>query len=380
VKPRPSQLEQARKLLASAKAGAQVEVTSSVLCRCLVYILGERPDDTERDLIGRLVLGSPHARARELLALWENVPSRRAAIAVALSSALDARSRPFVMPDWLPRTEPERRRALVAPHAFCLRGLERNLGSIDTVGDRLGVVLHSRLGHELLLHALVHGSDRFWGALGSPLELREWARPRDTRTQAAIADRQLVAIGRGVTAPYNLPDDAETKHLTEWVFSTLRSPDTHAARWDGVSDRGREVFDWLLIRDEIVKILALFEQQATQSDRGEFWKKQAHRIRDARFVDLDEMAVCLIVIGETLVVEFGDYANAGYVYGVPAHSPSVRRPANLPNRAGSFKQRGYHLKIGAVVYPFKDRIIHAGDWQTRTGQAIAQWAAGWSRR
>lgn len=370
--PLSSALDTARALVKAGLRGERPTVASYGIVRALLYLLDELQAAEARVVIAVLVLGYEKLQVRELFVLWQDVRQVRQHVARRLAPLVCGTDDGTEMPEWLPRVNAAQTEAVLAtPARAFVPWLTARKPRITELDDVLGVIPHSAVATELVDAAIVHATDEVWRAFGRPHEVREWSQTRSMRVQACVADRQLTMIGQGVEGPAGLPTGTETENLQQWVLAKLGMPEDFPARWEGVSDRAKEIFEWLHVRDELLKILEQFAREAEQSDRGQFWREEAFRIRDARFVKNDEMAICILVVGGHLVVEFGQTGNAAYIYGVPVDAPKLRRLRKIPDKASDFKHRD-SLNLGGLDLEFVARVIHRSGWQGN----VRQWFDG----
>lgn len=376
--PPPGLRQESRSLWLRHKGGERL-VLSARQCRGLAGLADELPL-AEHAGLARLVLSSSAVGLATLRALWEDVPQERKAIAQRLGVDV-TKGGEFAsqrMPRWLPMNERtgsgSLTRALAAPERPFIAALTGVPLSIEALVQRLEVLPTSPLGRELLEAGLRSRSDGEWQALGSPSELRTWAQTRDPRTVAIVAERQLLVFGRHAKAPWDLPENDESRALSAWVTNLL-DPEQFLGRWADIAPRARTIFEWITVRSEIAKILREFAENAEEEDRSRFWTGQARLIQDARFVRAHDsegqVAVCLIRVGDTLAIEFGRLNNALWVYDSTG-APYLRTVKRMFRDTKDFKEKS-GLVLGGHVYGFDHYFSHQVGWPPRLQAKLHRW-------
>ena len=373
----PDQRVKARQLLRRLIAGSD-HVPTLRECRGLLTLVGES-ETTTRERLAGFVLRNRSLPLGPLRELWEDCPEARAAVAARIAERIERASDATraLLPWWIPPAAAEARLALEHPGPACAREVHARPLAIQDLAARLDVLPTSPLGVELLELLFDTAPPGWWKGLGPAEEVRAWAQGHGgDAAPRIVADRQLRAFGEGAATPYDLPDAPEAQSLLTWVTKTLGDPAEHPGRWARVSDRAREVFEWIHIKDALGKILAEFAAAAGQEDRAAFWVKQARSISDARFHRTRDSAVCLMRIGGAMFIEFGTLGNALYVYGVGDGSPPMRLWKGLPSVAGDYKATGItQVRIASQTFHLRDRLTHQPGWQYKAAALIRRASA-----
>lgn len=216
-------------------------------------------------------------------------------------------------------------------------------------------------GHRTLLSMIRQGSATWW-RLMTPHEVREWSEGHGMLdVHAVIADRLLREFGGKATGPMQLPNTPERTQLRAWVHANLGDPILRKNRWAEVSAEAQRIYQWMVVAEAIGKILEEFQKRSDQ-DRFAYWSRKVDQMDDALYYDAD-VAVCMMVIGSALVIEFGRTGNACYFYGLPDDMTSLAS-LNLPDKMGAseFKQRGL-LVLGGKQLSFIKKLSHHRGWQ-----------------
>jgi hypothetical protein len=187
-----------------------------------------------------------------------------------------------------------------------------DLGSSDT---DLGVAQDRGVGLAAILHVIRSGPATWWADM-DPAALRDWATHRSLVVQQAVADRVLCEIGGNATNPAEVrdPKAPDTLAWLRWCLRWFGEPDEASGKWAGVSERGRQIYRWIILLGEFDKILEEFRSHSSDQDRADFWISYLHALTDARCFRAQDAAVCLMAFGPLVAIEFGQVNNACYLY------------------------------------------------------------------
>jgi hypothetical protein len=180
---------------------------------------------------------------------------------------------------------------------------------------------------------------------------------------AIVAERQLVAAFPRAHGPADV--HRRELDLRAWVMRHLGDPLAHPGRWDGVSARARQIFEWMLLADECQKIFAEFRRQSKNDERAEYWERKMAYVSDALFYKAGDTAVCLMRFDEKLVIEFGQVGNACYFYSCPVDAPPLRTLKLGRWLTPSAFKATTALTMGSIRFAFLEKRNHGRDWQTR---------------
>ena len=244
------------------------------------------------------------------------------------------------------------------------------LDQLESQGSsEVGISLSVGIGLEAVRQLILKSSVEWWRLAGTARALA-WAGNRQMVLQQAVADRALVEIGGSARNPADFARlaNAEAKRTMSWVRAVLGEPEFNPGRWLGVSPRAREVFEALALVDELGKIFAEFEKHA-EADRAAFWRQYLHVMSDARIYLATDTAICMLVIGRRVIIEFGVVGHAAYVYQAEWSMPRLRT-LRLPEGLSSiyFKERDESRPLvlgGPVRLTFLERFLHTQDWAAR---------------
>lgn len=342
---------------------------------------------SERTVIARVLAAVPGVSRRRLYSVWQLRGPGFDALARALayhvlevpSLANGAVKLPRWWPRWLGSSD-----AVVRPEPELARWIAAEGIPFHALSSfRIGVVLSVGVG-EAAVRELVKTGPAPWWALSSSIEARSVADRLGSALQVAVADRQLRELAGDAGNPADLPPKSdESTALTQWCRQTFGEPSDSPGVWRSFSARGREVMDWLLLRDEFGRILEEFRKHAEQ-ERAIFWAGYLKELRDARYYRTGAgVAVCMMVFRSCMVIEFGTTGNAAYVY----EKPKVGLRSSAFGRgleAGDFKDKGA-LSLGGMSVEFIEKWVHTGGWErtfyrhlqrrgiVRGGQTPAHW-------
>ncbi len=206
---------------------------------------------------------------------------------------------------------------------------------IELSAQTLRLKLGLGIGQTLLVD-LIRTSSAAWWSRNDPGPVRAWATARAQDIRSAVAERQLIEFGRGAESVADLPRNEEALALKTWVTQSVGDPTQRPGAWQGIQTRALDVFEWLLLSDELELIFDEFARSA-EDERADFWRQYLSLVRDARFYRANDTAVCLLAFDDLLVVEFGNTGNATYVYERPrANLRRMRLPSG--RSAGHFKR------------------------------------------
>lgn len=351
-------LSVARRLLARLDAGTKTEPTrkeAAALVRAALSPELER----FRDRIVGLVLQGESVGWRRLWALWEIVGARHPLLASTLAQRLTARvsqSERFRdrLPRWVPRAESKLVEAIRNPVRWAAQYCESAPIRLTEL-SALGLALDLPLG-SALAEALVRTGSGAWWLLCKPAETMAWVEGRRLGITQAVVERFLVEHGGRATGPH---DVGQAPDLVRFASGALGDPFRKPSQWIGVSERAKSIMEWLIVADELGKILAEFAKHAERA-RAEFWQSYSATIRDALYYMADGTAVCMMVIKNTLVIEFGLTGNACYFY----RAPSVPlRTLDLRGWTVPKFKNTFGLKLGSEELGFRQKASHQRGWQ-----------------
>ena len=315
-------------------------------------------------LIERVIQQGLH-QWRQAWTLWQLAgPDSRQKLARVLSKLLPIQtSRRHGPPAWLPREEGRLSQVLAEPIPAALQGIKGKL--LFSACSELQLMPQGPIPEEILLGLVRKGTNSWWLQHESE-ELLAWGDKQVLPIRAAIVERILLAsIGRKLSAEQLL----DYRPLLRVVDRWLGDPDEQSGRWINVSREAVSAYEDLLVRDQLARILEAFRTSASETDRATFWAGKEKQITDARFYEANDMAVCMLVIRGALFIEFGNQANACYVYSSPK---SRLRQWYLPIdlRAGDFKDTLMLDLEGTEEVSFIKRLMHRAPWQMRFNEFI----------
>lgn len=358
----------AANLIDKAMKSPDFPVLSRKEARLILQAYTEFEDGKRKEQIARMLLMCRGVTWRNLWALWQMTDQYDAELCPRLSKLLlDKRAdsklfRERHFPKWLPTdSRGKLTKTLKDPNAAILDYCQKNDFVLTTLPEALGFHQSGfKRVSNALCYAIKKGSRDWWMAVESPAQ-REWAQDRTEDILKAVAERQLLEHGENATCP----GDIQTNHgLSNWILSTLKDPVLYPNRWRDMAPKAAEIFGWLFIRDEFGKIMSKFESNSSDRARALFWKNYLSSLRDARYLEVGNVAVCLMVLGGTLIVEFGDTGNALYCYRKPS---KPLRVIDVPKnrRASHFKDvRGSSgIKLGDENLGYRNRFSHTLNWQ-----------------
>ncbi|MCB9610819.1 MAG: hypothetical protein H6716_29815 [Polyangiaceae bacterium] len=326
-------LQLARAALARLKADPTTPLDLRT-AKALVSLAAVEPSAMDRKVISELVLRGQVLPWRHHWLLWVACHGDNPRVARELAARLGDRIavRPKFaakLPAWLPRgSAREIQGALDAPETVIRDHITRTDTPIWGLHDVANVRATSELGVGLARELALRGDEDWWRSM-TPATVRAWASGQMPAVLSAVADRYLVELGAHASSPTTLPTSPDRALLKAWVLHHFGDPALAPGRWGALSPRAREVFEWLLVGDEISKIFQEFRQSA-ESDRAAYWERFLPQIRDARYYEATTTSVCMMVIGSALVIEFGRTGNACYFY----QAPSIPlRAIDIPPRA-----------------------------------------------
>lgn len=352
--------------------------------RFLIGYLSEKdasPQDREHILKAALrfsqILGW-----RRLWQLWESPPARqyRDDFARQLASKFEflweqnPKRFPQKIPDWLGTdSRAEWTQRLRYPETAIFGWWESQpvpLWELQTKIGCLTVTQNDTPGKEALVRILSDGKRRWLDV--DRVELRWWA--ADTQSHEIIgrvADGLLCSIDSRETR-----QPAETLSVVGWVRNTLRDPNFSSGSnwsgpWEWVSEDGRKIWHRLRLKEEFEKILTEFRKSARETDRVNYWSKRFHQVKDAKYYETSNgVAVCMMVIGDTLVVEFGTLGNACYLYRAPKNPLLF---ATLPDsmKSEDFKNTYQGINMGGEQLGYRAKLSHFAGWEYNFDQKIS---------
>jgi hypothetical protein len=215
------------------------------------------------------------------------------------------------------------------------------------------------VGLDCVTTAIRESGPHWWQAQGEAEQVRMWAEDRPVPIVAAVADRQLCEHGRGVHGPAGITPNPP---LQAWVTNKLGDNPSRSAAWQSVSDRGRQIFQWLQVHASFTEILNSFRSMA-ERDRFEFWRHYFDCIEDARFVTAEDVAVCLMVMRDTLIIEFGRTGNAAYIYEAPGF-PLSEIPISEGRSLAFFKKK-WGFDVGSERVTYLRSVWHQSGWEDK---------------
>lgn len=249
-----------------------------------------------------------------------------------------------------------------------------------TLTDLTPQVLHLNLGVGLgarLLTTLVRTANGRWWERHVPEDVRSWASARAVAIRIAVAERQLIELGRGANSVADVPRTEEATRVKTWVLRELGEPEQRPGAWRDVEPRAIQIFEWMLLWDQLALIFDEFAKSA-EDDRASFWRGYLPYVRDARFYQAYDTAVCMLAFDKVLVVEFGNTGNATYLYGRPRIS--LRRvPLPHGRSAGHFKMAN-GLNFAGIQSEYLGRMSHVGSWQHSFRRKLEQFDLVKTRR
>jgi hypothetical protein len=296
-----------------------------------------------------------------LWALWELGEPTLGVVAQQLATVVRERAKSPRLARHLPEWAIDPRFDFMRPMPGLVTWVERaRLSLVQLDFDRVRLKLGTGLGAALLVELIRTSSDAWWSRQ-DPQQVRFWGAGRSLEVRGVIAERQLVMLGLGATSVAEVPRSEEARALKTWVLQQIGDPGQRPGAWRTLSPRAAEVFEWLLLWDELALIFEEFARNAEDA-RAVFWRDYLPYVRDARFYRAYDTAVCMLAFERLLIIEFGTTGNATYIYERP--QVNLRRMKLPPNRmAGHFKrwqginfegiQCGYHMKLN-----------HTSNWQT----------------
>ena len=325
-------------------------------------------DEKRKEQAARMLLMCRGVTWRNLWDLWQMTDQYDPELCPRLSKLLmDKRAdsklfRERHFPKWLPTDSRKKlTKTLKNPNTAILDYCQKNDLILTSLPESLGFHQSNfKRVSDALCYAIKKGNRDWWTAVEGPAQ-REWAQDRTEDILKAVAERQLLEHGENATCP----GDINSNHgLSNWILATLKDPALYPNRWRDMNPRAADIFGWLFIRDEFGKIMSQFQSNSSDRDRALFWKNYLSSLRDARYLEVGNVAVCLMVLGGTLIVEFGDTGNALYCYRKPNKPlrvidvPKNRRASHFKDTRGSSG-----IKLGAENLGFRRRFSHTLNWQ-----------------
>jgi len=347
----------------SKSRGRQQAPTRSE-ARGLVELLGRVTAQKQRHRIVRLLCKAPSLSWRRMWAVWEETAFDFPEVATELARRIarftsNGKRRLHRLPPWLPKRPERLTAALEDPRDVCLRFVEKARTPIGELYATLGISLASTTGIEVVFHILSGASESWW-SLAEPDEMRTWASGHALPFRAAVAERQLLSVGEGAAGPSDVQAGRESETLKRWILEELDDPTIRPANWDLVTEEAAQIFEWLLLRGELAKILREFRKHA-EDERADFWQCYFDDVRDARLVHARESSVCMMVFKDVLVIEFGRTGNACYFYRAPRVPLRSLRIRDKPVVA-EFKSP-WLLELDSESLQFHFKRSHRGAWQ-----------------
>lgn len=360
---------EARRWLEQNSRQSQPQGAPRTMVGPLLALLEETDEPATCQWIVWSVLHAESTSWRRLWALWQLAGPYTEQVAGKLAQRLWDRlehSARFKtrLPPWLaPASLLDLHDALVAPVPRVVGHYERNRIPLHEWPRETELTDSRGCGLDSVLTLIRRGHPEWWRC-SLPDQARTWAESRKNRAIiAALADRQLCALGEGAVGPHQLQNMRGGRDLLTWVLARLGDPALRPGNWADVSKEARQVFEWLLLADSFQKILQEFRKAATDDARASYWERFFPRVRDALYYEARTSAVCLMIFGNLLVIEFGSTGNACYVYRWPSEAPPLRtlklRKALTP---GHFKSRS-QLQLGTLRIPFLAKYGHQHGWQ-----------------
>jgi len=364
----PSEVDERRALALVAAAAVAGKVPAHIdrkIAHTLINLYDRQQTRERRYALVNLVMLADSVAWRRLWMLWENAVEydTREDIAEKLGErlAFSAATRPNFaerrLPGWLSRSPSAIAKVLQAPGPAVRQYVEAQGIVLSDFSSTCELNPASRIGSEVVVELIRKGSPSWWASM-SPAAVRAWAGERAFSVVAAVADRQLCDVGGEHETPAAISND---QALASWVTGLLQDPAKNDARWQkyGLSERARQIYEWLVLTAEVGKILAEFRKHA-EVDRADFWARQIPYIVDARYYSGSQAAVCMMVIGEVVVIEFGTTGNACYFYDAP---PRPLRSLSLPDRMAVSKfKRKDGLDLGGVRLTYRNKLSHVSGW------------------
>jgi hypothetical protein len=300
---------------------------------------------------------------RKLWHLYEHVGLEHQGVCHALARRLAERAaqspkfRDERMPQWLPKSGHDAMSAaLAAPAKYARMVCEHADVALENALQTLQLSPTLPVGQATLLELIRSGSEEWWQRQ-SETRVLAWGQERPVEIQRVLCDRLLCTHGQGAVSA---ADVRENRPLAAFVDRALGDPLEHPGVWAPISERARQVYEWLLLKDELAKIFEEFRRNA-EAERALFWEGYLRHFRDARYHKCSDTAVCMMVIGNELFIEFGKTGNACYVYVAPQRplrSASFRRK----HTAGAFKTT-LGLELGQERLRYATKMNHNSRWR-----------------
>ena len=371
----------AREYLAALRAGQRPPLTRSA-SRGLVTIWVGEPDALEgvdlSELCGVVASAAPWP------ALWTLYQALTA-------SPLESRFRELLgerlvrtlaewpedlrkLPEWLQEAARagEARAGIREPLPYLQKWVEQHEVPLQRILGSVQLNESFPLGQLALVQLVKNGAPEWWRGHGTE-QLLDWTHSRAQGTRAAVVERSLLEVGGNAGHPGDLQVTPQARKLLDWISPRFGSPVQHPGRWAPISERAQRLYRWFLLSQEIDGILSAFRRDANR-DRAEFWQSYRQSIRDARCLTSSEgVAICLMVLGDLLVVEFGSTGNACYFYDVSGQATDLVS-AKLGNRmaVSQFKQTVGGLRLGSATFPYRTKLSHSRYWTTNFAHSLAQ--------
>ena len=325
-------------------------------------------DEKRKEQAARMLLMCRGVTWRNLWDLWQMTDQYDPELCPRLSKLLmDKRAdsklfRERHFPKWLPTDSRKKlTKTLKNPNTAILDYCQKNDLILTSLPESLGFHQSNfKRVSDALCYAIKKGNRDWWTAVEGPAK-REWAQDRTEDILKAVAERQLLEHGENATCP----GDIKSNHgLSNWILTTLKDPALYPNRWRNIAPRANDIFGWLFIRDEFGKIMSKFRSNSSDSARADFWQEYLPVLRDARFLELNRVAICLMIIGNELIVEFGDKGNAVYFYRQPSRT---LRAINILKsmKKDDFKDtRGsMGISLGDERLGYRNKISHHVGWE-----------------
>lgn len=369
------EIEEARRLIDRVAGGAPPGRIDRKVANAVVQVFSELRSTPQQSAAIELITKRATVSWRRLWHVWQLCdPKDRQQVADVLAERLAPRcekSKRFAarLPAWLPKSQSRMKDALVEPRMLVRADCETRGITLDEFQKEIHVPVSCDLGATTIAYLIRRANSTWWECQNST-GILDWAKNRPPVIREALSERLLVEHGKGVLHPQDLPKAPE---LLSWVNGNLGDPYQFPGRWENNSSRAKEVYDWLCLADQLEKILSEFRKHA-EDQRYSFWAKYRDYIRDARYYEARDTAVCLMVIGNSLVIEFGKTGNACFVYRKP-DNPLRSLKIGADKLADAFKVQevGKTIRLGKERLSLRDpKLTHRGAWQERFRDKMAE--------
>lgn len=355
-------LRAAERLLRDVVGGARRPLSvGRDIAKALIELAPSLSTGLDRTVCVELVLRAESIGWRRLWELWQSIGWEHEALCQRLGLRIDQRAAISPrfrerLPSWVIRELGSLPRALSSAQQLVLQHAVVAGASPQDFALKTGLGIDGGLGQLVLRNLIANGPDAWWRAQDQPA-LKAWASQRAAPLLGAVVERSLMAAAGQARAPAEIPMTPETRLLQQWVLNTMHDPLSNPGRWTYVSQRAREIFEWMLLADTFARILAQFRKGAND-DRADFWEKYQGSLLDALYYEASTSPVCMMVFRDLLVVEFGATGNACYFYQAPPRGTYLRQ-VPLPRRADPryFKDQ-HRLELGNLSLRFETKMIH----------------------